>query len=514
MRFVLLPLMALAVATPPVQPPPASPSFERCKQLAATQPESEATARCFSETGTALQQKERGTAGLQELLRRYPGSPWPTFFLVVGTPDPDRLSRLADLFAARGDAKGEVLCRINLYRLLFNTGRIAEAGTEADRALRAAQASGDPELLGRARVLKARHLWGTGTDLEGAYLLLRQAEPILIPGGSYSSQREYLLSLANLNLDLGLYADGLATYRRMAELAAANHDLYTEPIARYGMARAVMDQAAELPTAEGRQEVIRLAQETLGPATAARNQDLLSKVHLALGMFSQGKEAEGHFAACLATAGTARNQSYCLNALARFLSKTDVAAAQKTIDRSLELARQAQDPWSMAFAWRERMRVSWSAGAGERAVEDSRAALDVIEALRDQQAGSSGQAKAFSTWSEDYYWLSGQLITAAQGEGRPEDLDQAFQVSERLRARTLIDTLEAAHAVPAAAAPIRQKRGAALERISTVQRRLLDPALPAAERATATQELERQEVEEADLRNQLARAAPALGASR
>src|SRR3954464_31148 len=164
----------------------------------------------------------------------------------------------------------------------------------------------------------------------------------------------------------------------------------------------------------------------------------------------------------------------------------------------------------MAFAGRERMRVSWAAGAGEGAVEDSRAALGVSEALRDQQAGSAGQAKAFSTWSEDYYWLSGQLITAAQGEGRPEDLDQAFQVSERLRARTLIDTLEAAHAVPAAAAPIRQKRGAALERISTVQRRLLDPALPAAERATATQELERQEVEEVDLRNQLARAAPAL----
>src|SRR3954453_456274 len=300
----------------------------------------------------------------------------------------------------------------------------------------------------------------------------------------------------------------------MAELAAANHDLYTEPIARYGMARAVMDQAAELPTAEGRQEVIRLAQETLGPATAARNQDLLSKVHLALGMFSQGKEAEGHFAACLATAGTARNQSYCLNALARFLSKTDVAAAQKTIDRSLELARQAQDPWSMAFAWREQIRVSWAGGASDQAVETSRAALDAIEALREQQAGSSGRAQAFSTWSEDYYWLFGRLIAAAQKESRPEDLAHAFQVAERLRARTLIDTLEAAHAVPAAAAPIRQKRGAALERISTVQRRLLDPALPAAERATATQELERQEVEEADLRNQLARAAPALGASR
>ncbi|HEY0554653.1 MAG TPA: CHAT domain-containing protein, partial [Thermoanaerobaculia bacterium] len=160
------------------------------------------------------------------------------------------------------------------------------------------------------------------------------------------------------------------------------------------------------------------------------------------------------------------------------------------------------------------MRVSWAAGAGDRAVEDSRAALDVIEALRDQQAGSSGQAQAFSTWSEDYYWLSGRLIDAAVKERRPEGLEPAFQVAERLRARSLIDALEAAHAVPAAAVSLRQKRGAVLEQISAVQRRLFDPALPAAERAAATRDLDRLEIQERDLRNQLAHAAPALAASR
>jgi len=53
-----------------------------------------------------------------------------------------------------------------------------------------------------------------------------------------------------------------------------------------------------------------------------------------------------------------------------------------------------------------------------------------------------------------------------------------------------------------------------LERISGVQRRLLDLDLPAAERALANRDLEQLELEEADLHNQLARAAPALGAAR
>ena len=47
-----------------------------------------------------------------------------------------------------------------------------------------------------------------------------------------------------------------------------------------------------------------------------------------------------------------------------------------------------------------------------------------------------------------------------------------------------------------------------------MQRRLLDPALPAPERAAANRELEQLEIQEADLRNQLARTAPALDASR
>jgi len=509
MLSALLFLLALAPPAPTVAPPAPS-GFDRCEQLAAKRPESEETARCFDETGKALQQKDKAAARLQELLRQHPGSPWLTFFLSYGTASVEDFSRLAAAFSSRGEAKGEVLSRSNLYRLLFNAGRVEAAEAEVERTMRVAQASGDAELVGRAKILKARYLWGTGKDLEGAYVLLLQVEPALFPGGTYPAQKDYLLYLANLDLDLGRYQEGLEAFQRMANLASVRKDTYTEAIARYGMARAVLDRTGELPSEEGRQEAARLAQQALPAAVAAQNGTTLSNVHLILGILSQGETARSHFDACLAVATTPRERSACLYGLARLLSKTDPQAAQKTIDRSLEIAQQAQDPWAIAFAWRERMRVSWAAGAGDRAVEDSRSALDVIEALRDQQAGSSGQAQAFSTWSEDYYWLSGRLITAAQKEGRPEDLDRAFQVSERLRARSLIDTLEAAHAVPAAAAPIRQKRGAALERISTVQRRLLDPALPAAERATATRELERLEVEEVDLRNQLARAAPAL----
>jgi CHAT domain-containing protein len=503
-------LIALAVPSLAAAPPALS-SFDHCEQLAAREPESEATGRCFVDTGDGLKQADKAKARLQELLRQHPGSLWLTYFLVYRDTDPVVLSRLAASFASRGDTRGEVSARVNLYRLLFNAGRVDEAGMEVDRTVKASQASGNPELIARARVLKARHLWGIGKDLEGAYLLLRQAEPTLFPNGPYPSQRECLLAMANLNLELGHYQEGLEAFRRLAELAATKGDFYSEANARYGIARAVLDQTAELPSAEGRQEAARLAQRALDAAVVAQSGTVLARAHLMLGVLAKGEAARNHFDSCLSAAATAIDQSYCFDGLARFLSATNPPAAQKAIDRSLELARQAQDPWAMTFAWREQMRVSWVAG---RAIEGARSALDAIEAMRDLQAGASGKAEAFSTWSEDYYWLSGRLIDAGLKEKKPENLEQAFQISERLRARSLIDTLEAAHAVPAAAAPIRQKRGAAMERISAVQRRLLDPSLPAPDRAAANQELERLEIEEADLRNQLARTAPVLNASR
>ena len=512
-------LVLLLAGSPSAAAPPPQPQagFDRCERLAESRPESEETAGCFEETGEALKKPGEAAARLQELLKRYPGSPWPTLYLAY--LDPARAGELfraaAEGFAARHVAKGEVIARANIHRLLFNAGKVDEAGVQAERVMEVAEASRQPELIVRARTLKARHLSVIGKDLEQAYLLLRQTEDLLFSGpldATYPMKSNFLSALGNLSLDLGRYQEGLNAFRRMADLAVAEKDPYAEAGARYGMARAVFDRTAELPNAEGWQEAARLLQEALNAAIKARNRGIQAKAHLALGILSRGEASRQHFEACLAAVDTARDQSYCLNALARFLAPTDPRAAEATIDRSLALAREAEDYWSMAYAWRERMRVSWASGSGDRVVEDSRSALDAIEALRDLQAATSGKAEAFSAWSEDYYWLSGRLLEASPTV--PEDLERAFLVTERSRARSLVDTLEAAHAFPAEAAPIRQRRGAVLERISGVQRQLMNPDLPATERATVMRGLEALEVQEADLRNQLARTAPVLASPR
>src|SRR5436853_2806782 len=142
MLSAILASLLLILFSPPAGSAPAQPpaGFDACDRLAASQPEAEGTAKCYDDVGTSLKQPEVEAARLRDLLKRFPGSPWPTFYLAF--PDTAHAGELfraaASGFALRHDANGEVRARINIYRLLYNAGRVDEAGREAERTTRVA----------------------------------------------------------------------------------------------------------------------------------------------------------------------------------------------------------------------------------------------------------------------------------------------------------------------------------------------------------------------------------------
>ncbi|HYG64715.1 MAG TPA: CHAT domain-containing protein [Thermoanaerobaculia bacterium] len=456
---------------------------------------------------------------IQRHLAKRPGDPWLT--LVLAGLDRSRSEALyrvaARSFAARKHAQGEVLARSNLQRIFFEQGRLEEAGEQVEVAERIALASRDPEVIAQAHILMARHLTGIDKDLERAYLLLRDAEHQVFSAGTDNTKRAWLRAMGNVSQELGRFQEAEDAFRRLAEHAASTNDKSAEGSARYGLAISFFDSVAELPSEKDRRNALELARQTLQPAREGEAFGALSKAYWMIALLAEGEEARRSVEGCLDAAPTLRDQSYCFNALARQLTARDPKAAREATDRALALAQQAEDPFSMAAALRERMRVSWEAVSVERAVADSWAALDSIEEVRDLQAGSASQAEMFSSWAEDYYWFCGRLLEAFAEGGGARELEGAFAVAERLRARSLIDALEAAKAAPAAsptAQVLRRQRSQVLEAISAVQRRLMDPALPAAERAAAAEQLEDLEMKEANLRNGIAHADPVYTALR
>jgi CHAT domain-containing protein/tetratricopeptide (TPR) repeat protein len=457
------------------------------------------------------------------LLRRHPRHPWLTFYLgsLFWSEDPkraeERYRTAAELFRERGSSFAEVRARSNLWRQLVRQGRDREAAAEVERARRVAERSGDPLALARARILEGTHLWEGKQDLPRAHRLVLEAEEILFPRGPYRLQRDCLLLLGNLAKDFDRLAEARQWFERLAEITAAQGDGFGEAAARYGLLRVLRDELAEMPRPGGREEAVATARQALLAAEAGGHRETEALSHAVLGLLTRGAEARGHFERCFAAAEDADDKSFCRSAQARSLAAQEPEAALKALDEALALAREADDLWGIAYSWRERMRVSWRLGPPEQALQDSLAALDAIEVLRDLQPVSEGRAGLFSTWAGHYHWLAGRLLQENETARSGKALGLAFGVQERMRARALIDTLELARAAPGsttAIRPLQERRAAVLAEISQVQRRLLDPRLGQAARPAVLAELRRLEAEEEDLGERIDRANPAFSALR
>ena len=193
-------------------------------------------------------------------------------------------------------------------------------------------------------------------------------------------------------------------------------------------------------------------------------------------------------------APTDRDRSYCLHALTRHLAVVDPAAARAALERAFALARQP-DPWSLTYCWRERMRLAWVDGRRSRPRRRARG-LDVIEALREVQR--SEPAEAPSSSRPGPRTITGSRAGSSKRE-RPDTSPRLRGDRAHAGAR-LFDALSAAGSRARRDPALAERRAAVLEEIARVQRRLLEPGLPAAER-TRPAGLQRLELDEAELRD-------------
>ncbi len=491
-------------------------TLSACEERFSAAPEAEASAECFYAAGRSPGLAAEASRRVELLLSRHPSHPWLLFYLGHLRWTEPRHAELpyrdaAAVFARSGDAIGEIRARTALHMVLISQGRPEEAEREVERVVAIARATGDPLQTARANVLQARHLRLRGGNLERAYVLLHQAQNAVFPGSGdlYTLQRDFLEEMAGVSFSLGRILEARAAYGRLADLARAHGERRLEVIARYGVLRGLVEEVLEMPGPETRRETAQVAREILAASSELGIPDIAARAHIVLGQLSSGAEAHHHIEQCLAALRLPADRSQCLVALSRQLRREDPARAVPIVTEALALADQSQDPWVRYHALRERMRVSWATLPGEQAAADSRTALRSLEVIREQQKGESGRAGLFSLWSEDYYWLSGRLLQDFLENHSTGSLDEAFATTERLRARTLVEALEAARATPAVLpAGLAARHTRVLAQLTQVQRRLLEPTLPASERASALRELRRLEIEEDGIEDQIASAGP------
>ena len=520
MRTLILGLtgaLALAAAADVGAAPRPDP-YEGCRTTFAAAPNDYDSAFCFHQVTLDHGLWRDGERVFEELIREHPGNFWLTLCYghLYRTRDPQHAERLyrqaAEAFRASGKADGELLARSVLRDFLFPLGRVDESTREIARVTEIGSAARDPMLQARAWNLQASHLLDTGGDMGHAFRLLKQAEAALFPDGPYRSKRVNLNALGQVARRMGRLDEALAAFNRLDVLATEQGDAPLQAIARYNAFNTMAFQEGLLPTPGSRERLTPLAERVLQTATTARHAAVQAKSHAALAELLArapgGRPAAlAHAATCLDVAAAARlrsDEAVCAWIEAALLASSDPTRAASYEARAIEATKLANSPRTQAYSAGRHMRHSWMTKSRDIAVRDSLAAIDTVETLRGLQDDATSSADLFSAWTLDYYWLSGRLLQ----EGGDDNLSLAFSVTERMRARALLEILERSRQTLDPRHPAVVERRRLLEAIAGVQRTLMDPALPGEQRASRLRALEELERGEREAERQIALSFP------
>jgi hypothetical protein len=499
--------------------PPRSPAdlFTACHERLAEASDDYDSAYCFYSAAFNARQWDAGARVFEELMRARPGNFWLPIALghLHRNRQPAALDaaelwyrRAADGFRAAGHAEGEILARSNLRDMLLPMGRVAEASAEVSRVSAIGASANDPLLRARASSLEATHLLDTGGDLGLAYRLLKQAEPSIFPDGPYRLRRTVLTSLGRVALRLGRIDEALTHFARLNNQARAAHDLPSQATAQYNVLNTELLRESLSPTPGATERLLLLAQQTLATGVTASNALVTLKAHRVIAALlahvpESRDQALDHVENCLALAAEGRQQqdeAACAWIAATLLREAAPRRARDAQRRAVLATARANTPVAEAVNASGYMKFSWLNEPREEAIRDSLLALEALETLRRLQEGPDSTADVFSTWTLDYYWLSGRLLLDGD-----RDLDLAFSIAERLRARTLLESRSKESAGLDPQHPAVVERRSVLRTIAAVQRTLMDPTLSLAARQAELNRLSALEGREQESSRQIAR---------
>lgn len=401
------------------------------------------------------------------------------------------------------DVEGQILAYQNLYDIYYQQDRLEETLQIVALAQQAVQGMEGSIPEARALILQAKSLHHFGEDLGRAYRLLKRVEPLILADGTYRLKREYFIVLGAVAESLGNFREAFNAENRVSKLSLEQGDSYALATAKYNRAFALLGQLGRLPDKQAQQDLLTLAEEALQLAKESGHFKLVMKAHIMVGDLlsdsAQGREAaRDHYVQCIELAR--HNDTdilyVALWSLAwNHMKSGNPEAAHRVIAEATSI-RLTNDRF-LSWSGRTRLQTSWELYDKGRALEDSREVLREIESLRGMQADSSSREGLFSAWTSSYYLLSGRLLQAFEESSDRQDLKDAFQVVEQMRARELLEVLKAGKAAPVQTEELLSVRN----QIASINRRLRS-ALPPQERHQRLADLRRLELREAEIRSE------------
>ncbi len=417
----------------------------------------------------------------------------------------DVRAALAAATAAK-DYRGEVYGWITL---VFWSRQRTEIDTLHDslaQADAAATLSGADDLL---RMVRAQRAWQSYRDGEYglAYAAYRRMADEIEGQPLDVSNWEVVDGLAASAWAMYRYDEAIAAYRRVEEYLHSRGARYQEASLAANLISVLGFADASRTEIEAEQQKLLALSEVSGniwirPTALRLRADSLPPL-----------QARENYERALALASASGRREEVVRSLVglgeSLLLKPprDVARGVAVLDQAVSQGRLSGDRSLWVSALSGRARVLWDAGQFDRARAGSLAVLSELERSRELFT-ESVRARVFARWGDVFRHVAAQMLSHASEGGQPEaDLAEAFLVIERLRARDLLDQqADAASQQSREQQALEQERRQVVDRITRLQKLLLDPAIAVPARDAALQQLERLETDEIEVRERASRA--------
>lgn len=372
-------------------------------------------------------------------------------YLALGRPEQalDAYAQAEALFGRLDDAEGSAQVMNNQGVVLLELGRADEAAAMFERAAAMFATRGlDLERahavqnIGYAHLLRGRY--------SEAFAALERARAMLRPLDATAEKQALLLDLADAYLRMNLYAEAEIGYREAAEMLQTAGMAYEHGRALWGWGAALM-QLGRLPAAERALSAAADRFRSMGNALALCNVMMQqAMLHMRRGQVAAAR-AVAEDALNMAT-GRPLQQSQAHLVLAR-LALPDIAAARSHLRAAEELAAQLDIPHIRYQVLEQLGSVCAASGDDAQAEHCLLRAIALLETQR-IQAGHERMRAAFVS---DKIGAYDELIRlwvqpAARDARNPARIQRAFEMTERARARALLDRLSDAHGAGSATA--------------------------------------------------------------
>jgi CHAT domain-containing protein/tetratricopeptide (TPR) repeat protein len=317
----------------------------------------------------------------------------------------------------------------------------SKALAEAERARSLFESAGDDLGSGRASALLGHILSSTGRKQE-ALDLFEEARSVLLGSADVEGQGALLNSIARVYADLGDYDSAISFSKPALQQYAALNDRVAEAITLEAIGLYYFANGDLLNARASTERALRQFQSLSNKRAEADSWLRLGVIAEAMGEFTQAMANLTRSLDMIRASADRRLEASVLLALGRIQENTgNTAAALDMYRESLRLSRNNENHSGELTALYHIAGGLRRTGDLQESLSASKAAVDVIETLRTTLA-SSGLRTFYMASTRQHYdlYIDSLMRTADSAAAK-----NAFELSERARARTLLESIGETH---------------------------------------------------------------------